>query len=211
MKLVGMTVSHKKYGIGKIIRITDNKMDVDFEFSIKTFLYPDSFEKHLVIKDNEMQECIDKKLQELNEIKREYKEQQLKREQAIDYARKTKKNVNTQAVFALNDNCIEDILNDWTIFTGNNLSGKLKGQPRIPKNMNMSSACVLTAKSMEESEKERQIIGMFMVIEDFIGEECEDGIIQAHQKYRITWSEEYEKLLFWNYFLEESRLSRWGN
>ncbi|MDD3220734.1 MAG: hypothetical protein PHC41_13890 [Lachnospiraceae bacterium] len=211
MNLKGMNVTHKKFGTGKIVNIVEDKMEVDFKCSIKTFLYPYSFEKFIVMEDPDTQEYVTRRLGQLNEIKRAQKEQQLKKIQADTYAKKMRKKTNSQAVFAMKENTLEDVVNNNSIFTGNNLSGKTKGQARVPKNMNINSACLITSKSSKESESERSIVGIFMVPEDFIGERCIDGMIPAHQDHFILWNEEHEKLLFWNYFPEESRLAKWGN
>lgn len=41
----GAVVTHKEYGEGTIIKITDNKMYVDFDGKRRVFPYPDVFEK----------------------------------------------------------------------------------------------------------------------------------------------------------------------
>lgn len=209
MNLVGLTVTHPKFGEGKITRVGENKMDVDFRSDVRTFIYPNSFKQHFDIEDQEAKEYITDLLSDITQAKKEYNDQRDKKILATKYALKNSKN--SQAVFALEKNGSEDVLEDWTIYTGSNLSGISKGKPRVPKNLNINSACLLTSKSKTEDESKRCIVGLFMIDEDFIGENCLDGNIPAHYKYRINWTKEAEQLLFWNYFAEDSRLEKWGS
>ncbi|MDD3278501.1 MAG: hypothetical protein PHG16_06415 [Lachnospiraceae bacterium] len=211
MDLKGKKVTHAKFGAGKIVRVLGNTVEIAFQGSIRSFLYPDSFEKFVKLEDPADRESMDELLKLSNVKEVEQKQLQLRRIQADAYAKKMRKRSNSQAVFALNETTPEHIWQDGFLFTGNNLSGKSKGQPRIPKNMNINSACLLTAKGTDEPESERTIVGICMVKEDFIGIHCTDGLLPVHPKYFIHWNEEQEKLLFWNYFPVSARLERWGN
>lgn len=211
MNLIGKKIAHKRYGSGTIANIDGNKMEIAFETEVKIFLYPDAFAEHLEMMDKTAENYVNTRLKEIKQEKKEKKEQLEKRKQAIVHAKKNKTNVNSQAVFALKENALEDIQNNWCVFTGNNLAGKMKGKPRIPKSINMRSACLLTMKCKGEKEADRAIVGIFMTAEDFIGENCETGWIPAHEKYRILWNEEHEKLHFWDYFPEHLRLEKWGS
>ncbi|MDD3369496.1 MAG: hypothetical protein PHP50_11540 [Lachnospiraceae bacterium] len=211
MELIGKKVTHKKFGAGKIMEINENKMKVSFKEDIKIFLFPDSFQNFLTIENKDAKDFITQK-QDANDLELETKKrEQRKKAQATVYAQKSRKSVNSQAVFALKDNNIDEVSTNWTVFTGNHTTGKSKGTPRIPKNMNQNSACILTLKGEKEEEKDRAVVGLFMVSDDFIGEKCLNGMISAHKKHRIIWNAEHEKLLFWDYLPEQSRLNKWGS
>lgn len=211
MNLKGKRITHKTFGDGKIVSVVDNTVQVAFKTSIKSFLYPDSFAKFMVLEDSPAQNYVNTALNKQTLDRRELRSQQKRRLQADAYAKKMRKKTNSQAVFTLRDKSAEDIFQEGGIFSGSNLSGKAKGEARIPKNMNINSACLLTSKADSDSEQERTINGIFMVREDFIGVHCTDGMLPIHQKYFLNWNEEHEKLLFWNYFPEGSRLERWGS
>src|SRR5690606_8242174 len=54
-------------------------------------------------------------------------------------------------------------------------------------------------------EENRQIIGFFMVTEDFFGELREDGYIPAHPTYRLQLTEqEANQFPFWKYYINET-------
>ncbi|MDD3796794.1 MAG: hypothetical protein PHE06_12685 [Lachnospiraceae bacterium] len=209
MNIIGKNVKHVKYGMGKIASVDDNKMKVDFPASVKIFAYPDAFETYFSIEDPQARKYVYLLLEERNHMKREKKVQKEKESQRRLYAEKMKIKVNSHGVFAMRENSLKEVLDTGEIFTGCYASGKDKGNPRLPKNLNMNSACLLTIKPEEGKEKDRVIAGVFMTEEDFIGEECEDGKIRLHEKYGITWGADQDELLFWKYFPQESRLVRW--
>ncbi|MGO5052379.1 hypothetical protein ACTQ6A_07635 [Lachnospiraceae bacterium LCP25S3_G4] len=211
MNLIGKRVTHTKYGTGKIIAVYKNKMEVDFTSVVKPFLYPGSFEKHFTIEDKQAKKFIHERIEEINNTKMLEKQKREKEIHLRTYARKAKIKVNSHAVFAVEEDNIEEILGEWAVFSGNYRSGKAKGKPRIPKNLHMNSACLLTTKPKEGNEEERIVRGLFMVKEDFKGADCETGIVPAHKNHRIMWELERETLWFWNYFSKDSRLEKWGN
>lgn len=209
MNLIGKKVTHKTFGLGTIVGLQTNKVQVDFEFAIKTFVYPDSFESHFQISDTRAQEYIQVKVEEMNHLKAVEQEKVDKLRQ--NYIVKPKIKANSQAVFGMQENNLKDVIENWTISTGKYLSGSNKGTPRIPKNMNRNSACLLTMRPDGCKEAERIILGIFMAAEDFVGSDCTDGIIPAHEKYRIIWEPEEEDMYFWSYFPNQANLDKWGN
>lgn len=209
MNIIGINVIHVKYGIGTIVEINENKMRVDFKSDIKTFIYPESFENFFSITDKRAKKYIDGKLNEINKIKKIEQEQKEKEEQFRIFKSKLKIKVNSQAVFEVNYNEWNSFLDTGSISTGIHLSGNNKGKSRIPRNLNMNSACLLTMKPEGSTERHRIILGVFMTSNEFIGENCATGIIPAHEKYRIIW--ESEELLFWDYFSDDTKLEKWGS
>lgn len=94
---------------------------------------------------------------------------------------------------------------------GTHLAGNNKGKPRVPKNLNMNSACLLTMKPEGSTERDRIILGVFMTPNNFIGEVCKTGVIPAHESYRVIWESKQEDILFWDYFSNEAKLEKWGS
>jgi hypothetical protein len=83
-------------------------------------------------------------------------------------------------------------------------SGSNKGKPNKPIRLHQNSAVLLTATDSSMPEKDRRILGVYMVNEDFIGKICEDGYIPAHSKYRLQLTEqESDQMLFWKYYVNE--------
>lgn len=211
MNLIGKKVTHKKFGLGTIREVQTNKVRVDFKYGIKTFAYPESFEKFFEVPDQNTKAYIQVRIEESNRLKALEQEEKSREELRRDYARKLKIKENSHAVFGMRVNNLNDVLENWSVSTGTYLSGANKGKPRIPKVLNMNSACLLTVKAEGQKEADRTIAGIFMASEDFIGLECQNGIICAHEKHRIIWEAEDEDIRFWDYFSGETGLSNWGN
>lgn len=210
MQLIGEIVFHKKFGKGKILDKLDRIIIIHFPAGKKKFYFPDAFEKHLVLKSKRKQRQVDELIGDLvseREACEDAKMEELKRQKRI---KSLKVMPNSQAAFGFVKNLKEEVFTSWELTTGTYLSGSLKGTPRIPKKMQLNSACLLTECPKELTEKERKIIGIFMVREDFEGKLCKDGIIQSHERYRIKL-EETEKLFFWDYFSLDGKKSKWGN
>ena len=215
MNIIGKEVTHIKYGCGTIVNVIENKMQVDFISDKRFFTYPESFERFFSIADAGAKKYIDGKLDEMNILKRaelEKKEKEREKEEQFRVVRsKLKIKANSQAVFEVSHDEWTDVMDTWSIYTGKHLTGINKGKSRVPKNLNMNSACVLTIKPDGGTEKDRFILGIFMTPNNFIGEDCTTGIIPAHEKYRIVWEAEEEKLLFWDYFSDDAKMEKWGN
>lgn len=207
MKLIGERVTHIKYGEGTIINQYDNKMEVDFGTSIKKFVFPDSFESFFIILDKKVEDYIHKRLHDIHELKRK---KVIRKE--IEMHRKTLKiKDNSHAVFALKEEEVQEVMDTWEVRIGSSVQGAMKGKVRIPQNLNMNSACVLTYKEKGKSESQRVIVGIFMVEDHFIGAQCDSDHIVAHKNYRILCDSNEEEVYFWDYFPEEKRLKNWGS
>lgn len=115
----------------------------------------------------------------------------------------------SQAAFGFVNNSKEKVFTSWELTTGTYLSGRLKGTPRVPRKMQLNSACLLTECPKGLTEKERKIIGIFMVRDDFEGNMCRAGIIRSHEKYRIKL-EGSEELFFRDYFSSDEENVKWG-
>lgn len=207
MQLIGEVVFHKKFGEGKIL---DKIIIIHFPAGEKKFYFPDAFEKHLVLKSERQQRQVDELVVDLVSERETYENARMEEQKRQERITSLKVMPNSQAAFGFIHNSKEEVFTSWELTTGTYLSGGLKGTPRIPKKMQLNSACLLTECPRELTEKERKIIGIFMVRDDFEGKLCRDGIIHSHERYRIRL-EESEKLFFWDYFSWDDENMKWGN
>lgn len=110
----------------------------------------------------------------------------------------------SQMVFWCDKEEYNSSFSEWKVFSGIIKSGNNKGKPNKPIRLYQNSAVLLTARDSSMSEKDRRILGVYMVNEDFVGKLCEDGYIPAHSKYRLQLTEqESDQLLFWEYYVNE--------
>lgn len=216
MDLLNKEVSHKVFGTGQIIQVTEATVEVQFGNEVKKFVYPDAFDQFLKLHDEEIAEEIhaiieEKKLaeQELEQKLEEEKELERQKQQLMAEHRKLMKNHNihpkAQVVFWCDEEEQQKAFTEWQVFTGVVQSGKNKGMPRKLSRLKPNSACLLTRRDENAPEENRQIIGFFMVIEDFFGELREDGYISAHPTYRLQLTEqEANQFPFWKYYINET-------
>lgn len=217
INLVNKQVTHKSFGKGNVVNYNDSYIKIHFKSGKKRFVFPDAFEKYLTFIDQGAADMVRTKIQkkeierkkELLKQKKEEKEKALQREQQRFLERqKSARNPEiysrSQSVFWCKPEEQEKVFTEWSIFVGEIKSGQNKGQPRRLARVNQNSACLLTTRNPNVPEKDRRILGVFMVDEGFSGRNCKDGYIPAHPKYRIRFSkEESEKMFFWNYYTNE--------
>ncbi len=92
----------------------------------------------------------------------------------------------SQMVFKCDTEEQTSSLLEWKVFSGAIKSGNNKGKPNKPNRMHQNSAVLLTALDSGMSEKDRRILGVYMVNEDFIGKLCEDGNIPSPFKIQTS-------------------------
>ncbi len=220
MNLIKKQVTHRSYGLGKIVNLSDSFVEIQFDSGLKKFVFPDAFEKFLFLTDKKSADFVsEKKKKAQHEAKRK------KMREAVARATRTKElrvrmqnenllknlrlNPSSQIVFWCNKEEEKEVFENWSIFTGTIKSGKNKGKINRLARLHRNSACLLTVRYPEEAEQERRIIGVFMVQPEFIGKLCEDGIVGAHKDFRIQLTEsQSEKMLFWRYYLNKRSPSR---
>lgn len=215
MNLMNKQVIHKRFGKGSVVDYTDSCIEIHFISGNKKFVFPDAFGKYLTLIDQRAATSIEKMIQNM-ETKRKQEEMEIKKEKALQLKEKQRlmeqekliKNYkihpNSQAVFWCEAQDQERIFTEWSVFTGLIKSGHKKDQPNRPGRMHQNSACLLTARDSDMPEKDRYILGVYMVNEAFIGKLCEDGNIPAHTEYRIRLTEqESKKMPFWKYYINE--------
>lgn len=215
MNLINKKVTHKRFGMGSIVKQNDASIEINFASENKMFVFPDAFEKHLILHDKNSANSIEKVIQ-TKELKRkedewnkeeEIKLQRKKQELRLEHEKLMKNHKihkESQMVFWLDDEEKNRFFSEWKVFSGEIKSGNNKGKPNNPIRLHQNSAVLLTATDSSVPEKDRRILGVYMVNEEFIGKLCKDGNIPAHTKYKIQLTEEEsERLLFWKYYLNE--------
>ncbi|MBP1934842.1 malate synthase [Ammoniphilus resinae] len=215
MNLINKEVTHKRFGKGSIVGHNDSFIEIHFATESKKFVFPDAFEKHLKLQDkvaaHSLENIMQKKEMERvkaeqekeEEIDRQRKEQQLHLEHE-KLMKNHKLHPESQMVFWCDDEERTKVFTEWKVFTGVIKSGNNKGKPNKPIRIYQNSVCLLTTRDPSMPEKDRRILGVYMVDKDFIGKFCEDGSIPAHSKLRLQLTEqESDKMRFWKYYLNE--------
>lgn len=203
MDLINKKVMHKTFGTGKVVKYDDSYIRVGFPSGKKLFVFPDAFGKYLTLVDKRAASFVEKLVQQKENKRIELQNKRLQRFLEGKRAEETSKvHPQSQSVFWCRDEELDSVFTDWTIFTGLIKSGQKKELPRQLARLSRNSACLLTTRDPNTTEKERRILGVFMVNEGFNATQCADGYIPAHSKYRLRLSEqESAKMLFWNYYI----------
>lgn len=221
MDLINKKVNHKVFGKGIVTKYNDSYIEIDFSSESagnRKFIFPDAFGTYLTLidqkpnsvakkmiqkrkKERKEEEVRLKRLKALQNEKRQYR---LERERLLKKHRAQKIHPRSQSVFWCEEHEQDRVFADWRIFTGTIKSGQKEGQPKRLAQMGQNSACLLTAREPDMPEKDRRILGAFMVSETFSAKLCEDGYIPAHSEYRLRLSkDESEHMLFWNYYVNK--------
>ncbi len=215
MDFVNKQVTHRLFGKGKVVGLSNTWIEVNFANGNKRFEFPDAFGTYLKLVDKEAAEVamklkyekeIENKKMEAERMKIivQKEEERLRHLQRNKRMKKLKIHPSSQAVFWCNKEEQSRVFEVWEVFTGTIQSGKNKGQVRRLSRLAGNSACIITTRENNIAEENRYITGIFMAREDFDGSLCEDGYITAHPDYRLQLTEkESSKILFWNYYVNE--------
>ncbi|MEA4921290.1 MAG: hypothetical protein VB078_10285 [Clostridiaceae bacterium] len=214
MDIISKTVRHKLYGEGRVCKLNNNIISVSFENEVRKFIFPDAFREHLFFADPLAEQYIKEIICEIDDELLQKRKAEINEAEKRAVIRSLPLNDNSQIAFGFLCNKRETVIKDWRVFSGRYLSGGNKGKPRSLTKAYPNTACLLTFCDKNEPEDNRYIWGAFMVKEDFIGPECQSGIITAHKKYRILLeNEQKEKIKFWDYFQSsnEEPCRKWGS
>ncbi len=214
MDIINKTVRHKTFGEGEICDFRDNIISVRFGAAQTKFIFPDAFRDHLILTEKKSKQYVDGILARIDRDKQFKREKNKQEAEKKRFLRTLPLNAKSQAAFGFIDNDMQSVKKDWRLNSGYYRSGSSRGQPRTPARLYPNSACLLTCLGEKEPEENRYIWGVFMVRDDFNGPECMDGVIEAHDTYRILLKEEEKKdFLFWKYFGREpeGRKTKWGS
>ncbi len=217
MKLYNKQVTHKIFGRGEVVQHDNSYIQVEFTSGVKKFVYPDAFDSYLTLNDQSAVDFVKiaqrkrRKEKMYNRIKKMQAMHSRNRRRFLEQksAAQNKINPRSQAVFWCKDHEIEKIFTEWSIFTGAIKSGRREGEPRRLAQISQNSTVLLTARDTGGKEKNRRILGIFMVGENFNTAHCKDGYIPAHSEYRLNLTEvESKKMLFWNYYVNKKYPAR---
>lgn len=215
MNLINEKVTHERFGMGSIVKHNDSSIEINFASENKKFVFPDVFGKHLKLHNkmvaNSLEKIIQKK--EMERKEEEWKKeaekelQQKKQELRLEHEKLMKNHKlhpESQMVFWCDTEERNRSFSEWKVFSGVIKSGNNQGKPNKPIRLHQNSAVLLTAIDSMKPEKDRRILGVYMVNEEFIGKLCEDGFIPAHSEYRLQLTEqESDQMLFWKYYVNE--------
>jgi len=209
MDLIGQPVKHEAFGSGIVTDLSDGIVTVCFQNSEKRFIYPDAFHHFLTLKNRKTQQYIESQIKD-----REIAAQEKRQAEQVERDRKNKLlnfqiTANSHAVFHVAPEQIDQVIRTCQVSTGTYLSGSARGMPRVADRLKPNSVCLLTTRLAGRSEQERNILGAFMVEQDFFGADVRDGMISGHPQYRIFLPEK-PQLFFWEYFGGNPQ-PRWGN
>ena len=212
MDLINKEVTHAKWGVGTITAHEDTIVSIRFDAVNKKFVYPDAFEQHLTMKNDKdaayfnsmmaAKEAVhQQKVQEQQTLREEAQKKEKLRLQYERLATNHKLHPQSQLVFWCDEEEKTAVLRDWVLFSGAMKSGQNKGKPNKAVRLHQNSAVVVTARDAKQPEKDRRILGLYMVKEGYIGKLADDGFVPAHAMYRIRLTEEESsKLYFWHYY-----------
>lgn len=209
MNLISEGITHKVFGEGNIVKQDGSIITIDFSEGTKKFVYPDAFGVFITLNDEKVAKALQRVISEkeikekaLEKKREEKREQQALERQRIEKLNNLKIHESSQIVFWLDEEEQQNVFTDWQVFTGEVQSGKNKGQPNRAARLAPNSAAILTVRKSDQPETERQILGLFLVNEMFSASVNEDGMVPAHEQFRIKLTDqEAEKMLFWNYYL----------
>jgi hypothetical protein len=210
MRIVGQTVEHKAFGQGTITNCSSNIVTVSFPQGDKKFIYPDAFSNFLTLRNQSARNEINAICNRRKEVevaqKQVFQEEQERRQRF----RILKITPNSQAAFNIDLDALNEIFSSGSVSTGCYLSGHSKGEPRVLSKLRPNSACLLTGRLPNTPEKERRILGAFMVKDDFGGELCKNGIVECHDQYKVRLNPD-NSMLYWDYFDCSDPLPCWGS
>lgn len=209
MQLQGQTVRHKLFGNGVIEGFSNEIITVKFAQGSKRFIYPDAFTRFLMLENAAMQKEIRQKCDRLRQEEEAEKKREYKERESRWKIRAMKIMPESQAAFHVENEDAAKIIRCGELSTGCYLSGKSKGEPRVPIRLKPNSACLLTGLPGSGEERDRIISGALMVKEDFWGKQFRNGIVECHGKYKITLPSG-SVLRYWNYFQHGQLYPRWG-
>ena len=208
MELRSQAVKHAAFGKGIITEVSGNTITVCFAQGEKRFPCPDAFSHHLTLKDAALQAELSAMAVSNARRRQEEKKREIERHEREIRLRTMKIPPKSQAAFDATMEQLERYREEGALFTGCVLSGPSRGKPRVPRAIKPNTACLLTARPDGGGEEQRQILGAFMVRDDFWGDRCADGLVRAHDRYRIMLP---EPMPFWTFLDGEEQRRTWGS
>lgn len=103
--------------------------------------------------------------------------------------------------------CYESqMLEIWNTGAGITQNCDEKGRPMALRSVKANSLAILTTKLPYAKDAERFIFAVFLIDENYEGDNADEGYVGANQKYRIQLSlDESKKLKFWDYYFNPNK------
>ena len=210
MELVGQNVRHVSFGPGVIVSQEDRFVYVDFaRAGQKRFAYPDAFSRFLTFEDDARQTRANVQYQASEAVQEEKRHQEWAKYERLEQLRNIRLSPQSQAAFDIDPARLSLYMEEGAVPTGTYLSGFSKGEAKVPNRMKPNTACLLTAVPEGGRERERRILGLFMVSEDFYGTDCKNGLVEMHDIHRIQLPEGQQPL-YWSCIKHSDTIPRWG-
>ena len=208
-RLIGKTVHHRAFGSGVIEKLSENTVTVNFPQGDKKFIYPDAFENFLKLEDKDSLKAFNS-LMEKRRSKIQAKKQEIhEKEETRRKIRSMKIIPSSHAVFSVDEAGLKECEIKGYAFTGRYMSGFSEGLARRAGRVKPNSLCLMTVLEKGQPESERMLRGLFMAGVDFYGEDCGDGQVVAHDKYRI-FLDRKQAVRIWDYVAEDEKPKRFG-
>lgn len=207
--LIGQPVKHNAFGNGVIENLSGNVITVNFPQGDKKFIYPDAFKNFLKLEDKEGREEFNRLMEARNRRIQIKKEIVREKEETRRKFRSQKIVPNSQAVFNVSEEELQESFSRGWAFTGRYQSGFSEGRARTAGRVKPNSLCLMTVLKKGEPESERKLRGLYMAHETFYGDECDNGEILAHDKYRVLLEPQNE-LKIWDLVDEADVPKRFG-
>lgn len=212
MNLINEEITHEVFGKGHIVGHEGSIVTIKFDTDTKKFVYPDALGQFIILKDEETAKSLEKVFVEqekekaaLEKVREAERERLALEQQRKDDLKNNRIHESSQVVFWLDEEELENVFVNWEVTTGEVQSGVNKGQPNRAARLGSNSAGILTSRNTDQEETERKILGIYMVNELFAGTLGKEGIVPAHEEFRIELTdEEAEKMLFWNYYINKN-------
>lgn len=106
--------------------------------------------------------------------------------------------------------CYESqMLESWRAYAGTIQNGDNKGKPKTLRNVSLNSLALLTTRLPHTEDEERFIFAVFLVNDNYEGDDLNEGYVEAHSKYRMELSFDEAKILkFWDYYFNPNKPER---
>ena len=103
--------------------------------------------------------------------------------------------------------CYESkMLRDWEASAGYHHKGKNKGKPMTMRNVSSNNLALLTTRFPHDQEEDRIIFAVFLILENYVGDNYEEGHVKANPEYRLQLTiEEAKRLKFWDYYYNRNK------
>lgn len=102
--------------------------------------------------------------------------------------------------------CYESqMLRDWKALAGIVQTGENKNQPMKLNQVQANSLCILTTRDPNSVETDRYIFAVFLVDENYEGDNREEGYVTTNSKFKINLTPtEAHSMLFWDFHANEN-------